>query len=318
MDSFGERGQLLANMDRLLNYNKELAKTKESGQTSLFADMSAGSGLSKISLSPAPPAEQNEKLAWEKELLGLYVSEHPYNMFRPYLTGYAILLAKLKEYRGQDRVITAGIISSVKKIITRKGESMLFIKLEDATNSVELLIFPRLYKENPDVWIPGQAIIIEGSVSEKDQETKFLVNRLGLLNQIDPRKSIDDFKRVMMEAGPPRNNYRRNGNGAGSASSKSASVTKQSPSENKSILEAVPQKKSNNPLRLISLKDLSANDLNELKKIFSLYPGEDEVYFKINEQGKAKIVKTAFQITNTSELKKQIESSFAELIKIVS
>lgn len=317
MDSFGERGQLLANMDRLLNYNKELAKTKESGQTSLFADMSSGGGLSKITLSPAPPAEQNEKLAWEKELLGLYVSEHPYNIFRPYLSGYAILLAKLKEYRGQDRVITAGIISSVKKIITRKGESMLFVKLEDATNSVELLVFPRLYKENPDVWIPGRAIIVEGNVSEKDQETKFLVNRLGLLDQANPRKSVDEFKRIMMEAGPPRKNYRSsNGNGFSASSVKPTPVAKPSSTRPK-VSASNPSSKTSNPLRLISLKDLSVNDLNELKKVFSLYPGEDEVYFKINEQGKAKIVKTAFKIANNLELREKIKSSFSELIKIV-
>lgn len=319
MDGFGERGQLLANMDRLLNYNKELAKTKESGQTSLFAEMPSGGGLSKVVLAPAAAAEQNEKLVWEKELLGLYVSEHPYNIFRPYLSGYAILLAKLKEYRGQERVVTAGIISSVKKIITRKGESMLFVKLEDATNSVELLIFPRLYKDNPDIWIPGQALIVEGNVSEKDQETKFLVNRLGLLQQANPQKSVDDFKRTMMEAGPPRTNYRR--------LVKPSTVVPTQPiikdpvrKEPATIKTASPEqvKKSNHPLRLISLKDLSSDNLIDLKKVFSLYPGEDEVYFKINENGKAKIVKTAFRIANQSELRERLQANFADLIKIVS
>ncbi len=309
MDSFGERGELLANMEKLLNYNKELAKAKESKQTSLFADMPASSGLHKAALTPAAPAEQNEKLIWEKELLGLYVSEHPYNIYRPYLVNYTVPLVKLKQHKGSERVITAGVVSTIKKILTRKGESMLFVKLEDATNSVELLVFPRLYKETVNIWVDGQAVILDGSVSEKDQDVKFLVNRVVVLEADKPKESVDNFKRLMMEAGPAKPNYRNKYINANN--NKSAESTIKSAQEVGS--NNLPPK---NPLRIIFMTDLEPADVVNLKNAFSIYPGEDEVYFKITENGKAKIIKTAFKVENTKDLVDKLKEDFRELLKI--
>ncbi len=304
MDSFGERGNLLANVEKFLNYNKESVRSKENGQVSLFGSLSQESGLQKITLTPSAPADQNEKLIWEKELLGLYVSEHPYNNFRSYLSGYATILAKLKEYRGSNRVIIAGIVSSVKKIITRKGESMLFVKLEDASTSVEILVFPRLYKESANLWIDGQALIIEGVVSEKDQEVKFLANHVSTLDSKNPRKSIDDFKRLIMSAGPPKKNYQNHYQSNGRIEKKEEKVEE--------------AKKENKPLRLILEDNLENNDLSRLKDVFAKYSGQDSVYFKIIEEGKAKVIKTAFKVLNTKELTDELENNFKNIIKIVS
>lgn len=303
MDNFGERGQLLANIERLLNYNKELAKNKDSKQTSLFADLPTAS-LSLPSLNPAPEAEQNEKLAWEKELMGLYVSEHPYNIYRPYLAHYAIPLVQLKNHKGDDRVIVAGVISTIKKIITRKGESMLFVKLEDATNSVELLIFPRLLKETADLWVSGQAVITDSKLSEKDQDIKVLVNRAMPLDPQAPQQSVDAFKKMILEAGPVKPSF-RNGQ------------WNKAKAENASPAKVTPAKTKSNPLRLIFMKDLSAADLDELKKIFALYPGESEVYFRLASDGQARIIKTAFQVINSQELRAKLQENFLEAIKIV-
>lgn len=305
MDSFGERGELLANTEKLLNYNKELVKIRESKQSSLFADLPSTASLGRAVLTPAAPAEQNEKLIWEKELLGLYVSEHPYNMFRPYLVNYSVPLIKLAQHKGSERVITAGIVSTVKKIMTRKGESMLFVKIEDATNTVEFLIFPRLYKETINIWVEGQAVIVDGKVSEKDREIKVLVNRAVVLDPLTPQKSIDDFKRILMEAGPVKPSYRNH-------YSNSASNTNKSTSVSTPAAVAVPK----NPLRIIFLKDLTATDLLGLKEIFSSYPGVDEVYFKITEEGKAKIIKTAFRVENNEELITKLQKKFGDFLKV--
>jgi DNA polymerase-3 subunit alpha len=303
MESLGERGLLLSNLEKLLNYNKELSKIQESKQVSLFADLPLNAGLSKVSLSPAPPAEQNEKLIWEKELLGLYVSEHPYNLFRQYLSGYAIPLAKLNQYKGSEHVIIAGIISTVKKIITRKGESMLFVKIEDALKSVELLIFPRLYKETTDLWLDGQAVILEGKVSEKDKEIKFLVNRAAPLDPEAPQKSVDNFKRLMLETASHKNNYQ----------AKHAQLFAREKKEAKAVkLEEQPKK----PLKIIFLKDPLDQDILKMKEFFSRYPGKDEVYFKVTIGGKSKIIKTAFQVDNNDNINKELSDQFKGLIKI--
>ena len=306
LDNYGERGELLANMDRLLSFNKELAKNKDNKQDSLFSDLPSA-GLSRLSLLPSAPAEQNEKLIWEKELLGLYVSEHPYNVFRPYLVNYAIPLVELNRHKGDDRVIVAGIISTVKKIITRKGESMLFVKIEDATNTVELLIFPRLLKETANLWVPGQAIITDAKVSEKDQEVKVLVNRALPLDPSAAQKSVDAFKKVLLEGGPAKSNYR---NGSWSSNNHPASTN----DSRQSTAPASPAKK--NTLRLIFLKDFPSTGLERLRRIFSSYPGRDEVHFRLQDDGQGQTMKMEVKVDNNQALRDELKREIGESIKI--
>jgi len=325
LDSFGERGQLLANIEKLLNYNKELSKNRDSKQSSLFADLPTG-GSSQTTLRPAPPAEQNEKLNWEKELLGLYVSEHPFNALRPYLANYALPLGELKYHKGDDRIITAGTISSLKKILTRKGESMLFVKIEDASNVVELLIFPRLYKESVDLWQEGRAVIIDGKVSEKDQETKVLVNRARWLKSEEIQKSVDDFKRLILEGGPAKKSYSngyqngssyvsRNNYSAGGYASKKPIASDAAP-KNSAPLAKMPPEESAGALRLIFIKDLTTAELSELRKIFAAHPGQDQVFFRIVEEDKPQVIKTAFLINNGASLRAKLEAGFSAKLKI--
>jgi len=321
-DNYGERGLLLANIEKFLNFNKEQAKAKDSKQDSLFNNLPLAASSGRPALIPAAPAEQGEKLIWEKELLGLYVSEHPYNVFKPYLDGYAIPLAQLSAHKADNYIVLAGVISTIKKIITRSGESMLFVKIEDAVNTVEILVFPRLYKETPHLWREGQAIIIDGKVSEKDRELKILVNRAAPLDPADPRKSIDDFKKLMLEG----QSFRRNGYSYNSAkpaaASPKAGILKQPLLKAQQITSKVikkivpPSAPAPGSLRLIFKAELTAADLEGLKEIFFAYPGSDAVYFKIIAAGKARVVKTAFLVDNQAPLADALEKKFSALIKI--
>ncbi len=307
MDSFGERGLMLANIERFLSFNKEEAKNKESRQESLFGAISEISHAHPTLLDAAPAA-QNEKLAWEKELLGLYVSEHPFNLFKRYLSGYALPLSSLASRKGDDRTITAGIISNVKKIITRKGDSMIFVKLEDASSSVEILVFPRLYKETMEMWLDGRAVILAGKVSEKDQDIKFLADKAMLLDLTDPAASLDNFKKMLLDSPAPRRPYQN---------SQGYVVKKVEKTE----VSVAPVKQAiaepgDNPLRLVFLKDISVNDLAGLKNIFSIFPGNDEVYFQVVEESKYKIIKTAFRVANNDNLHAKIREDFSANLRI--
>ena len=211
---------------------------------------------------------------------------------------------ELKGHKGDDRVIAAGIISTIKKIVTSSGESMLFVKVEDATNMVEFLIFPRLLKETASLWQEGQAIIVDGKISEKDAEIKLLVNRARALNILEPQKSVDDFKRMVLEGGPAKSGY-RNGNGYDYSR------------KNKEADTSAPVKPAAlNPLRIIFLQEIAADDLARLRQIFAHYPGNDEVYFRLTVNGKANIIKTAFKVINNLELQKKIEAEFPTVLKI--
>jgi DNA polymerase III alpha subunit len=357
LDNYGERGRLLANLERLLSYNKEAVKNKNSKQSSLFADTPAV-GLSKMTLDEAPSVEQNEKLTWEKELLGLYVSEHPYNIFRQYLSSYVVPLASLQAHRNESGIVIAGIVSSFKKILTKKGEAMLFAKIEDATKSIEALVFPKIYKETQELWQAGQAVIMDGSVSEKDSDVKFLIDRVKPLDHREPAKSVDDFKKMRMEtAGQSfrrkKFNSFKNGNsqqtkissnqkisnnsGNGNNDNKKEELKNKVEIDNKKVNKEEEKKegikneelnkemeyqknkktKSENPLKISIEKELNENDLSLLIKTFKDNPGSNEVYFKVIENGKARIIKTSYFVNNNTTLKNNLRVNFKNYLKII-
>ncbi|WP_042893004.1 hypothetical protein, partial [Anaplasma marginale] len=106
-------------------------QAKESKQSSLFADAPGVDMPARINLSESYQKDDRARLAWEKELLGLYISEHPFNEFKGHLQNLIIPISGLRSYINQE-VKIAGVVSSMKKIITRSNKTMLFVKIEDA------------------------------------------------------------------------------------------------------------------------------------------------------------------------------------------
>ncbi|MCX6797679.1 MAG: DNA polymerase III subunit alpha, partial [Candidatus Falkowbacteria bacterium] len=320
LDEYGERGELLYNLEKFLSFNKEISKALDSRQDSLFNEPVFAT-FNKPKIEPGPAVAKSEKLAWEKELLGLYISEHPATAYWPYLEGYAKPIRELGHYRQEEAVICAGVIATIKKIITRKNESMLFVKIEDAASNIELLVFPSLLKETPALWQEGKIIICQGKISEKDQDLKLLVNRAAVLDPLDPAKSIDDFKKVLLDF-KPRNSFYHNGNKTNSTrTTPSSSVTSSSAVANNLALKNKPISAddllANPPLKIILTPTLSAASLTDLKNILIAHPGESAVYFKIDVDNKDKIIKTAFLVTNNQALNQEIKAKLGDLIKII-
>jgi len=173
-DKLAERNQLLTNLEKLLEYARESQKTKSNGQNSLFA----GTGFQhKINLTPAPPASLKEKLMWEKELLGLFISAHPLDGLTHLLAKKTTDIANIKNNKLPHnlRVRIGGIISQIKKIITRNGRPMLFVKLEDLSGKIEVVVFPGVIEKNPVVFQENKIVMMAGRVDNRDQSlAKFI------------------------------------------------------------------------------------------------------------------------------------------------
>lgn len=182
LEKFGERGMLLGNMDRILEFNSEKTKSKSNGQANLFSDTPNLNFSRKLKLEQAPVVMQREKLAWEKELLGLYISEHPFSEFRKLLSADVLPINCLAEHKSDRQIYVGGVITKIKKIITKSNEPMLFAKIEDAGASVEILVFPSLLKENNLIWQESKVVLCQGKLSDKDLEIKLLCNKAVELN----------------------------------------------------------------------------------------------------------------------------------------
>jgi DNA polymerase-3 subunit alpha len=300
LDNFGERGQLLGNINSLLNFSKEISKNLDSGQASLFGDAPALNMSHKIKLTQAKSAGKQEKLAWEKELLGVYISEHPFDDYKKSLGNLVLPLNDLKLHINDQQVNVAGIITAIKKIVTKNNESMLFVKIEDAIGSAELLIFPRLYKETGSIWQEGGAVICQGKPSDKDQEVKLLANIAVAFSLEKQEEAIANFKRAVLNK--PANNF----NGY-----------HKSAFSNNGFVKKDNEVKIENPLKIIFEKEYDLLLLNKLKEIFIDYRGNDKVYFKITENGKANIIETSFLVDNSKKLTDFLKTEFGDIIKIV-
>ncbi|MFH0852019.1 MAG: DNA polymerase III subunit alpha [bacterium] len=186
MDKLGERGQLLFNMEHILDFSREISKSKINGQSGLFDALAADSkinGLPPLKLQPAPEAGKKEKLSWEKELLGLYVSEHPVKEYQAYIDKTALTCSKVSSQFVGKKLAVGGIISKIHKIITKTGKPMLFVTLEDTKAKIEVLVFPRTLEQTATVWQEDKPIIVTGRIDDKEGNIKLLCEEVRELNQ---------------------------------------------------------------------------------------------------------------------------------------
>jgi DNA polymerase-3 subunit alpha len=175
MDDFGDRGVLLGNLEDMLNYNKESSK-QNANQISLFGGLTDVQAP-EYKLKPATEATKNEKLIWEKELLGLYISGHPLDRIKKKLEKRDIDIKKIKEKGTNGVTVTiAGIIESVREVITKKNERMAFLKVSDLGGSIEVVAFPSIYKTSEQILKAEKCIAFTGKISIRNEEKTIVMD----------------------------------------------------------------------------------------------------------------------------------------------
>jgi len=175
-DKYEERSGLLANLEEILNFNREIRKAKTNPQATLFG-FSTSDNSPTLKLIATQIITSEQKLLWEKELLGLYVSSHPLEKVKNLLRDKTMSLKEVKQSPVfYNSVRVGGIISSVKKIITKKGQPMMFLQLEDLTDKVEVVIFPSILEANPNVLQENKIVFITGKKDTRDGQPKIIAH----------------------------------------------------------------------------------------------------------------------------------------------
>ncbi len=181
-DSFGKRGVLLANIEKLLSYAKDAgAEAAPANQNSLFG-AAAVAAPKDIVLDPAPEASHAEMLAWEKELLGIYVSGHPTDQFKDALRQYehSIRNARTEERNGYPLTV-GGVVETVKTILTKRGDRMGFITIADKEASIEMVAFPEVFKASKNALTAGRCVLIKGKLSKRNGDPSIVVEKVKAL-----------------------------------------------------------------------------------------------------------------------------------------
>lgn len=183
MDAFGTRAAMLAGLDRILDFATKHLRKKQIGQTSLFDGAGGEEARSswQVSLPDVEEFPREQQLLFEKELLGFYLTEHPFSSQLNELA--QIIETRISEIDPadfQDRPITVGgIITTVRKILTKKSNNeMCFATLEDETGRVEMVVFPSLFKKTKDLWITDNIVVCTGKLESNEDRLTILVEEV--------------------------------------------------------------------------------------------------------------------------------------------
>jgi len=167
----GDRTLLLNNLDLVTSYAAKSQKNALSGQIDIFGSLGADDQQPGLRLDPAPmPASPREQLAWERELLGLYLSHHPLDDFAAYLADTCQPIGIIKPEADGKVVRVGGLVTTVRKITTKSGATMAFVGLEDKTGITELIVFPKAYEKSPQVYEPDNVIAAQGKINARDRD----------------------------------------------------------------------------------------------------------------------------------------------------
>ena len=176
LDGLAERQTLIDNMNELLKFAKRLDEEANDGQTNLFG-MLPTQNSPTLRLRAATPTDQAQRGRWEKELLGMYLSDHPLRPHQAWLAQSAQSIAAVRENKSRQ-VRVGGILTTIKQINTRNNERMIFARLEDMTSSIEIVVFPSLFKQIGTLWTEDRLVVIEGKMNSKDGEWKILADKV--------------------------------------------------------------------------------------------------------------------------------------------
>jgi len=172
-DTLGDRSDLLFNLETVQSFASKLQKEALSGQTDLFGGLGGSAGMLQptITLQPSPLKHTDrERLAWERELMGLYVSAHPLDNYDTYFEEQTIPLSQMLPDADGKKATIGGLISTVRTIVTKSGTKMAFVGLEDKTGEGEIIVFPNLFEQIGAKLVQDAVIRATGKISAKDRD----------------------------------------------------------------------------------------------------------------------------------------------------
>jgi DNA polymerase-3 subunit alpha len=315
LDCIGERNQLLAGVDTIIKYASTLSKQMNNNQMDLFGlgnDRASIAESVKIPLPDTLPAEKKQRLLWEKELLGIYLSDHPLKEVAHLCLTFGKPISEINTDWDNKKLRVAGILTTVKKIITKSNEPMLFVGIEDTTGVSEILVFPRLLKEAPALWVSDQLVVVQGRVSTKDGQIKIIADQIW---ELTPELALDSFKATeelnLLKDSGKKSNYRGKGGGGRSyspngpeAQSYANKVFGDAPKPPKMAQDAFERS-----LYITLPPSSDKTILESLKGLITEWPGETKVVLRLPSAAGYKEVECKTRVKVTDDLLKNLDTT---------
>jgi DNA polymerase-3 subunit alpha len=177
LSAFGHPGRLLDALDDTLAAAQADQRERASGQISLF-DLAAEPSSLEAALQEAPEIPTRERLRWEKELLGLYLSDHPLGEVAERIGHFVNAYSgDLKdESLDGERVVVGGVVTGSRTVVTKAKATMAVVTLEDLQGAIEVVVFPRLYEQTTGTWSDGVILLVAGRIDHRGEEVSLLAD----------------------------------------------------------------------------------------------------------------------------------------------
>lgn len=208
LDRFADRSTLLANIDGLLAQANQYHRDRESGQVDLFGD-SDMLATTELSLEkPDVVYEMTDQLAWERELLGLYLSHHPLDDYEALLAERTVALNQIKEGMDGYLATVGGAIIEKREITTKSGAKMAFVKLADTLGEIEIVVFPKTYEKSADAWQRDQVLLVTGRIdSTRGGDIKLIAEEAQVVTRDEAKNYQPSGQKTVINRFSPRPTY---------------------------------------------------------------------------------------------------------------
>lgn len=325
-DRFGDRSDLLFNLENIQAYGAKRQKDAASGQTDLFGAMGDAGAVPEPEIKASPTkVSEKEQLLWERDLMGLYISSHPLDKYETYFAeqthDYSLVVPE-----NQDKLVTiGGIISAVRTIITKSNTRMAFVKIENKVSELEVIVFPSLYEEVGAKLVQDNVVKVTGTVNAKDRDGNISSDVKINANSIEviPDETLDSYqptgqKLPLPKAPPaPERKWRSRasgvsgrGNGGGNYGGHGGSPA---PVAETPHAPVAPPKDTRGEKLYVLIEDPNNTDiLSEIRHLCEQNPGVQEIIMVLKDEKGKRPLRLPFKVEVTDELTKPLVSLLGE------
>ena len=330
-DDMGDRSDLLFNLDSITAFASKLQKEAASGQTDLFGMLGSDEAAkiqSTLHLQKAPAKhDDKERLMWERELLGLYISAHPLDRYETYLSEQTQPLTQLVSEYDSRMMTVGGIISSVRTIVTKSGSKMAFVGIEDKFGEGEVIVFPNLYEKVGAKLQQDAVIRVSGKNSARDRdgnlgdESKLIADDIIVITDGD----IDGYESTGRKMEAPkistavkkerREAYRSRKEGVSVKPTTKATAVKAPVKTNTQPINVTPE----TPVSKLFVHIKDPNDharLIKMKSVCSEHAGMTDVVLVLGEENKS-AMRLPFKVDANDNLLSQLKNTLGEECVVV-
>jgi len=321
-DSFGySRSDLLFNLETIQAYGAKVQKDVGSGQTDLFSAMGEAGAVPEPEIKPAPTQyPDKEQLLWERDLMGLYLSAHPLDKYDIYFEEQTHPFSMI-DIKHDNKIITVGgIITNVRTILTKKGDKMAFVKIENKTGETEIVIFPSTFAACGANLVMDNVIKATGKVNALDKdgkpssEPKIIADSIELVSDAVLESYQKTGKKLSTPTDAPQKRFNR-------SSASRVAPTSQSAPKSEPSAPSAPLTPPDDPRKhrlYILIENPNDNEtLAAIRRLCDINLGFQDVILVIKEGEEKRALKMPFKVEASENLIKKLKALVGENCVIV-